>query len=351
MHPYSVPQRRFGQQPSRQPSRASVIVVADVDGPALRRTLATLARQTKEQRAELILIFSAWPDDLPEPSRRALGPLVDLLLFEPRQGRAVALNTAVHAAVTEVIAFVGVHADLSDRWLQALLEPLDRDENLAGVGGPVETVFKGGEVPRWYRPIQRDSVASFLLPVHHMGHAPCEYPAPQQDRWDLLPLGSNCAWRRKWLLEFPFDESLQEESRPSGGRIPAETGDGEDVLLAHRILAAGARVAYAPRAIAFRPAAKSEVSTRSALEWTAVRGQKYARVMAALGVASPALPPLATGTLWSRRLGLLGRRETAAHLRSFASGSIEAPGDVPPEGPTTFQLAGAAGGETTLERR
>lgn len=304
-----------------------------------------------EQHAELILIFSAWPDDLPESSRRVLAPLVHLLLFEPRPGRAVALNTAVNATLTDVIALVGVHADLSDRWLQALLAPLDQDENLAGVGGPVETVFQGGEVPRWYRRVEADPVASFLLPVHHMGHEPCEYPAPQPGQWASLPLGSNSAWRRKWLLEFPFDESLLDESRFDGERPPAETGDGEGALLAYRVLASGGRVAYAPRAVAFRPCADSEVAPELALERTASRGLKYARVMAALGMESSALPSQESRAQWRPGRRILGRREATAHLRSFTTGTTSVPAETAPEGPTTFQLAGVAYDETIAEQR
>jgi len=315
----TTPHRSYGLTSGRKPACASVIAVADEDSPALRHALATLARQVKEEGAELILIFSSWPDDLAEPSRRALMPLVDLLLFEPRPGRAVALNTAVHAALTDVIAIVGVHSHIAGSWLPALLTPLWQDPELAGVGGPVETVFPGGEVPRWYRPLSQDPVASFLLPVHHMGPVAREYASPAPGALAAVPLGSNCAWRREWLLRFPFDESL-----PDGSSVGAEAGDGEDVLLGHRVLEAGGRIAYAPRAVVYRPTPASEIGEGSALAWSQVRGQKYARVMDAMGEGSTAptdrLKAQSTSP-WRSRLRKKTTREYAAHVSSFAEGT------------------------------
>ena len=320
-----MPPRNYSaraQSHRHAPARASVIVVADADSRPLRRTLQVLGRQTRAEHAELILVFSAWPDDLSAESRRTLTPLVNSLLFEPRPGRSVALNTAVHAALSDVIALVGVHVHISDGWLSALLAPMDEDADLAGVGAPVEPIYPVGKVPHWYRRMENDPVASFLLPVHHMGPSPCEYSIPPEGHLRPLPLGSNSAWRREWLLKFPFDESLAEKSEGCGWG--AEAGDGEDALFARQTIQGGGRVAYAPRAIVFRPMADVELAAGSALEWSKVRGQKYARVMRALGKAPRETRDpgtWASNASWAERMGRRSTKEASAHLQSFASGA------------------------------
>src|SRR5215469_11293809 len=55
-------------------------------------------------------------------------------LFEPKQGKSIALNTGIREAKGEVLAFMDDDVIVEPTWLRNVTAPLERGE-LSGVGG------------------------------------------------------------------------------------------------------------------------------------------------------------------------------------------------------------------------
>lgn len=255
-----------------RPLRVTVVITACSDDRGLRESLAKVTRQAKSMGASTLLIFNTWPDDLPRPARVELEKQVDLLLFEPRPGKSVALNTAVQAVASDIFAFTDDDALPSEKWLSRLLEPFYADRDLAGVGGPVEPVFPETPLPSWYRRLVRHKGTSFLGPKHYLGESYRMYDLPVGGSISPVPLGSNCAWRHEWLERFPFREDLG-PNRTTGLR------GGEDTCFALEVMEAGGRVAYVPRALVHHPVEESRTKLDYVREGFAYQGKEYARIL------------------------------------------------------------------------
>lgn len=262
--------------------RTTVVVTACGDDRGLRGTLAALRRQVDRVGAELLLVVNTWPDDLGHAARQALEGFTDVLLFEPRTGKSHALNTAVRATTSEVLAFTDDDAMPAERWLEAILEPFAADPRLAGVGGPVEPVFPAAGATPWYRRLVRHRGTHFLGPKHDLGPIAQDYELPRGDSVSPVPLGASVAWRRTWLERFPYRPELG-PNRETGMR------GGEDTCLAIEVMEAGGRVVYAPRAKVYHPVTPERMTEEAVLAAFEAQGKEYARVLGCLG-RSPADP-------------------------------------------------------------
>lgn len=301
----------------------TVVLTACGDDRGLRETLANVRLQADLVGAQVLLVVNAWPDDLGHDARQALEGLADQMLFEPRTGKSHALNTAIGATVSEVLAFTDDDATPSGRWLEELLTPLARDPELAGVGGPVEPVFPAAGSPPWYRRLIRRHATHFLGPKHHLGDDAREYGVPSGGSISPVPLGANVAWRRTWLVDHPYRPDLG-PNRETGLR------GGEDTLVALEILEAGGRIAYAPRAVVHHPVDPARMTEAFVTDGYRSQGVEYARVLTALG-RSPAETDLAKlrrsamaqplKDAWRQLAGPEYRRIKRGCNRAFAAGA------------------------------
>lgn len=263
--------------------RATVVVTACSVERGLPGTLAAVRAQADAADAEVLLVFNVAEDEIPADDLDGVAPLVDRVLFEPRPGKSVALNSAVEAAGSEIVAFTDDDAVPREGWLEAVVAPFEADGTLEGVGGRVVPVFPDAPPPAWYVRLVRRKPSHFLGPKHDLGDAEIDYELPLGDSISPVPLGANCAWRRSVLLRIPYREELG-PNRATGMR------GGEDTCLALEVLAAGGRIRYVPDAIVEHPVEPERMTRDYVIEGFRRQGREYGTVMRTLGrtVADPA---------------------------------------------------------------
>jgi glycosyltransferase involved in cell wall biosynthesis len=115
----------------------------------------------------------------------SLPPAVRVIGCE-RGGLSAARNAGILAARSDVVAFVDDDATVDRHWLWALLEVLDRDDEVVGVGGPV--------IPRW-------GADRRWLPDELLWIVGCTYRGHLEEAGPIRnPIGCNMAFRRHELV-------------------------------------------------------------------------------------------------------------------------------------------------------
>jgi glycosyltransferase involved in cell wall biosynthesis len=103
-----------------------------------------------------------------------------------RGGLSEARNVGVRAARSDVVAFVDDDATVDRGWLRELLQVLEADERVVGVGGPVTP--RWGANPRW-------------LPEELLWVVGCTYRGHPEAAGPIRnPIGCNMAFRRRELV-------------------------------------------------------------------------------------------------------------------------------------------------------
>ncbi len=88
-----------------------------------------------------------------------------------------------------IIAFTDDDALPHDGWLEAVIAPLERMEDVIGVGGPVVPIFEDVTAPAWYKRLVRRKATHFLGPKHDYGTVERDYVVPQGTALGPAPLG------------------------------------------------------------------------------------------------------------------------------------------------------------------
>lgn len=258
----------------------TVVVTACGDSTPLRECLRTVRSQAHALRGEVLLVMNADPAVLTEPDRRILQGLCDRLLFEPRAGRSISLNSAVSLSLGTVIAFTYDRAEPEPRWLEALIAPLlapERPPELVGCGGRVLPRDPGREQPSGFRALEREGKTGFLTRIHDLGPDPIEYgesgDAPIRA---MVPPGVNCAYRREVFASYHYDAGLG-PNRKSG------LCEGEDLLLGRLLVRDGYRLRYCPEARIRYPARDGRMTTTGLRRSYYLHGVASVRVRRGLG--------------------------------------------------------------------
>jgi glycosyltransferase involved in cell wall biosynthesis len=157
----------------------------------LKDTLASIAelRTPRGLVWDVVVVDNNSGDDTREivaaAAQRLPVPLI--YIFERRQGKAIALNTALTAISSSLILFTDDDVRLPAGWLEAAVRPLRERPDIAYVGGPVRPLW-GGEPPRWLLDSTRS--AGVLATLDYGPQSFCF-----EDR-RLIPVGVNMAVRR-----------------------------------------------------------------------------------------------------------------------------------------------------------
>jgi glycosyltransferase involved in cell wall biosynthesis len=174
-----------GASPATKPLTVSVVVcTATHERATLLRACVDSLLAGARRPDELFVIVDSNPslkaelaDALPESVR---------LLETERPGLSEARNVGIRAATSDVVAFVDDDAAGEREWLSSLMEALEADDRVLGVGGPV--VPDWGAERRWLR--------DELLWI-----VGCTYRGHREDAGPIRnPIGCNMAFRRRELI-------------------------------------------------------------------------------------------------------------------------------------------------------
>ena len=206
----------------------ATVVVCTRDRPELVRAAVTSILEGDDVPQELIVVDQSegQTEDL-EPLAAESGCAVRHLRLS-ETGLSRARNAGIHAASSNVVAFVDDDVVVDAAWLSALVRPLDPAERLATTG---RVLIGEAEVPNALEP----SSAVSSDPAEFVGRL----------TRDVLA-GGNMA-----VLRQAFDEvGLFDERLGAGGAYPAA----DDNDLGFRLLEAGYRIAYVPEAVVYHRA-------------------------------------------------------------------------------------------------
>jgi glucosyl-dolichyl phosphate glucuronosyltransferase len=169
-------------------------------------------------------------------------------VFESKPGKSFALNTGVHEARGDVLAFVDDDVIVEPTWLQNLTVALS-DGNWAGTGGRTLPA-QNFSLPRW---LGLDLVGA-LCAHFDLGDTPCQL--------DRAPYGANMAVRKEMFETYGL---FRTDLGPSPNReIPRPN---EDTEFGRRLMAAGERLRYEPSAVVHHPVPEDRLRKEYFLEW------------------------------------------------------------------------------------
>jgi glycosyltransferase involved in cell wall biosynthesis len=154
-------------------------------------------------------------------------------LFEPRQGKSVALNTGLAETNASVVVFTDDDVQVSEHWLDAACRPILDDPRIDYTGGPVFPIWERPR-PSWLDAERSDLWGTLAI----LDYGPESFVFEERRR---VPLGANMAVRRSLIDRIGgFDPSLGRKGNSLLGQEQAE--------FFCRSRAAGARGLYVPAA-------------------------------------------------------------------------------------------------------
>jgi glycosyltransferase involved in cell wall biosynthesis len=179
-------------------------------------------------------------------------------LFEPRQGKSHALNSAIQETQGDILAFLDDDETVSKEWLENLTANLHGGE-WVGAGGRILPKWNCA-CPRWFSEKSAFTIAP--LAVFDLGQKAGQLSEP--------PFGANMAFRREVFDKFGgFRTDL---GRTGKGMI-----SNEDTEFGRRLMAAGLRLRYEPSALTYHPVDQLRLSRSYFLKWWFNKGRSDVR--------------------------------------------------------------------------
>jgi glycosyltransferase involved in cell wall biosynthesis len=182
-------------------------------------------------------------------------------LFEPRQGKSYAANSAIQATRGDILAFMDDDTTVEPAWLENLVAPL-RNPEYAGVGGKIIAEWTCA-LPDWLPHTSQYGLAPLVSFDHGLD------PKPLKE----TPFGANMAFRRVLFEKYG---GFRPDLGPRGRRfIP-----NDDSEFGSRLLAAGEQLFYEPRAIVHHPVTANRLQKDYFLRWWFEKGRSGIRAVA-----------------------------------------------------------------------
>lgn len=181
-------------------------------------------------------------------------------LFEQRQGQSCALNTGIENAQGEILVFTDDDITVDKHWLAETVKVYETFPCI-GVGGKIVDTWVS-EKPSW---LSLDGPYKLMAAIVRLdrGDEPCELTTP--------PYGANLSVRKEAFQKYG---DFRTDLGPTGG---SEIRGG-DTEFCWRLLHAGEKLIYAPKAIVYHPVAENRISKRYFKEWYYAFGQAAARM-------------------------------------------------------------------------
>jgi len=175
-------------------------------------------------------------------------------VYEPEQGKSFALNTGVQAARGDLLAFTDDDVLVDQHWLTSLARTFAQFDCI-GVAGRVVPVWWEPK-PEWLELEDQQAVVHF------------EY-GEEPRTLDFPPNGANMAFRRIAFEKYGL-------FRVDLGKTKDATGI-EDREFGVRLLTAGQRIVYAPKAVIYHPVERGRLRKDYFLRWAYSIGRQLVR--------------------------------------------------------------------------
>ena len=191
----------------------SIIICTYNRAESLRQMLTTCCELEIPQglQWELIVVDNNSTDDTKRLCESFGGKLPLRYLFEPRQGKSVALNRGIHEALASLLLFTDDDVDVDKHWLSNLWTAAARHPEVSFLGGRVTPRWER-QPPRWLAEHFRE-VPMWGISLHFdMGEMERLLGA---DEWPFP--GANLAIRRRAILNGFF---FREDIGPTGDQPP-----------------------------------------------------------------------------------------------------------------------------------
>lgn len=213
---------------------ATVLISTYNRSGLLHRTLESLRQQVSARNWDVIVVDNNSTDETRQviEAQAATFPVPLFYLFEPKQGKSVALNTGLQRTRADVVLFTDDDVLVDPGWLDAACDPMETNTRLAYTGGPVRPLWEA-EPPDWLDQQRGDLWGT--LAILDYGPAPFVFEARQR-----VPVGANMAVRRSLIEKIGgFHPDLGRRGNSLLGQEQAE--------FFARARAFGARGGYSPR--------------------------------------------------------------------------------------------------------
>ena len=222
----------------------------------LRKVLGSIAASVLPESVEweVLVIDNNSSDQTPEVATDFVVryPGRFRYIFEPRQGKSLALNTGIRESRGDILAFVDDDLTVEPTWLWHLTKSLQNGE-WAGTGGRT-LLAEPFSPPRWLALAGPHSLGGVLAALFDLGDIPREL--------DKAPYGANMAYRKEMFGKYGL---FRIDMGPSADRsIPRPN---EDTEFGRRLMAAGERLRYEPSAIVYHPVTANRIQKEYFLTW------------------------------------------------------------------------------------
>jgi glycosyltransferase involved in cell wall biosynthesis len=218
--------------PSLTP-QISVVICTWNRSRLLRLTLEQMTRLDVPHGTtwELIVVNNNCSDDTDSVLAEFGQRLPIVRLFEPTPGKSHAGNYAIRQAKGEYIIWTDDDVLVEAGWLQAYLDAFAQWPEATIFAGAIDPWFEQSP-PRWLELVFPKVASAYAA----LDHGPSGFDLTR----DTYPYGANMALKRSAQLREPYDTRLG--PRPNSGIR------GEEMIMARRLLDAGATGRWVPEA-------------------------------------------------------------------------------------------------------
>lgn len=249
-------------------TKASIIICTWNRAQSLDATLASLEASLvpPDIEWEVLVVDNNSTDDTWKvcESFVAKNPRRFRYLLEKQQGKSFALNSGIREVRGDILVFTDDDVTVHQEWISEIVA-IFRAYDCAGVGGQVIPVWKCKQ-PAW---LELDG------PYYHPAFCGVVRFEKGDNPFELqiTPLGANLAFKRSIVERYGMFRTDLSGNHADPKR-PGGLLGGEDTEYCRRILNAGEKLIYAPKAIVYHPV-EAERVTRKYLKRFAFNSGRY----------------------------------------------------------------------------